>query len=116
MCLNIHIPIHEGFNDTCIIAIQRGLRQRWFDMPLLSHHYPQSIPLREAEKRRIKEPAGLKVFHIFARVPVLDAARNVVVRVVTEMYSADIRNDVVQARKRARRSLCLFLSLSARLT
>lgn len=44
------------------------------------------------------------MFHIFARVSVLDAARNVV-RVVTEMYSADIRNDVVQARKRARRSL-----------
>lgn len=76
-----------------------------------SHHHPRSIPLCERRSGSgYKGAGGFLRYFIFSRYGkrkrerelVLNAGGNIV-RVVTEMYSVDIRNDVVQARKRALR-------------
>lgn len=59
----------------------------------------------DAWKRRIKRSRRISRCFIFSREsPYEPDARRNVVRVVTEMYGADIRNDLVRTRKRARQT------------
>lgn len=106
-CEWIHLGhlTHPRYSNAYYRAMLRTCKNQDDVVPMpLFASLPPDCSIIRAKKWRIKKSTGLKVFHIFAGEPRAQRAGGNVVRVVTEMYSADIRNDVVQARKRARRS------------